>query len=220
MTVIGIAAKQAAQATTLSVRWKVVPLLACMSTTELIITAKTTAQDWDAEGTAAGNSEGAAMRSDAELDSALQTYGSTVRRICFMHLNNRSDVEDIFQEVFLKYALHDAAFESNDHERAWLLRVAINACKDYHKSFWRRRVSSLEDADETHLSIADDNRDVLDAVLRLVPSKYRDVIYLHYYEGYKAAEIAAILGQKENTIYTWLTRAREQLKRTLGGELR
>lgn len=136
-----------------------------------------------------------------------------------MHLNNRSDVEDIFQEVFLKFALHTADFESDDHERAWLFRVAINSCKDLHKSFWRRRVSSLEDADMEKLSISDENSEVLDAVLRLKPPKYRDVIYLHYYEGYKAAEIAAILGQKENTIYTWLTRAREQLKNTLGGEL-
>ncbi|MDL2232495.1 sigma-70 family RNA polymerase sigma factor [Ruminococcaceae bacterium OttesenSCG-928-L11] len=158
------------------------------------------------------------MRSEAELNRALMSYGDKVRRICFMHLSNRSDVEDVFQEVFLKYALHDADFESDDHERAWLFRVAINACKDLHKSVWRRRVSSLADADEAHLAIAEENRDVLDAVLRLTPPKYRDVIYLHYYEGYKAAEIAAILGQKENTIYTWLTRAREQLRQTLGGE--
>lgn len=158
------------------------------------------------------------MRSEAEVSRVLNAYADTVQRICFMHLNNRSDVEDVFQDVFLKYALHDAAFESHDHERAWLLRVAINACKDLRKSFWRRRVSSLEDTDTSRLFIADENRDVLDAVLRLVPPKYRDVIYLHYYEGYKAAEIAAILRQKENTIYTWLTRAREQLKRTLGGE--
>lgn len=159
------------------------------------------------------------MRSEAELSRALMSYGDKVRRICFMHLNNRSDVEDVFQEVFLKYALHNADFDSDDHERAWLFRVAINACKDLHKSFWRRRVFSLDDADVTHLAIADKNRDVLDAVLRLVPPKYRDVIYLYYYEGYKAAEIAVILGQKENTIYTWLTRAREQLRQTLGGEL-
>lgn len=158
------------------------------------------------------------MRSEAEISRALGAHANTVRRICFMHLNNRSDVEDIFQEVFLKYALYEVAFESHDHERAWLLRVAINACKDLNKSFWRRRISSLEDADATYLSISDSNMEVLDAVLRLIPPKYRDVIYLHYYEGYKAAEIAAILGQKENTIYTWLTRARAQLKKALGGE--
>ena len=158
------------------------------------------------------------MRSEAELSRALQRYANTVRRVCFMHLNNRSDMEDIFQDVFLKYALYEAAFESDDHERAWLIRVAINACKDTVKSFWRRRVGSLEDADTSCLSISDESRDVLDAVLRLTPPKYRDVIYLHYYEGYKASEIALILGQKENTIYTWLARAREQLKIGLGGE--
>lgn len=179
------------------------------------------------------------MREEAELNRALQSHADTVRRICFMHLHNRSDVEDVFQEVFLKYALRDAAFESPDHEKAWLLRVAINACKDLNKSIWRRQVFSLEDADTTYLSISDghggvphrrgphrevshrevSHREVLDAVLRLVPPKYRDVIYLHYYEGYRAAEIAAIMKQKENTIYTWLARARAQLKKTLGGEL-
>lgn len=159
------------------------------------------------------------MRSEAVVTNALQTYADTIRRICFMHLRSHSDVEDVFQEVFLKYALHDTEFESDAHERAWLLRVAINACKDLQKSFWRRKVSSLEDAEAAAFSITDRSRDVLDAVLRLVPPKYRDVIYLHYYEGYKASEIATILGQKENTIYTWLARAREQLKATLGGDL-
>lgn len=158
------------------------------------------------------------MRSEADIDLALQAHADAVRRVCFLHLRNRSDVEDVFQEVFLKYVLGEDAFDSHDHERAWLLRVAINACKDVNKSFWSRRVSAIEDAEYRHISISDGSRDVLDAVLRLVPPKYRDVIYLHYYEGYKAAEIAAILGQKQNTIYTWLTRARKQLERTLGGE--
>ena len=105
------------------------------------------------------------MRSDAEISRALESYGDNVRRICFMHLNNRSDVEDIFQEVFLKYALHKADFESDEHERAWLLRVTINACKDLHKSFWRCKVSSISDADMTNLTVSDENQDVLDAVL-------------------------------------------------------
>lgn len=159
------------------------------------------------------------MRSEEELTQALQTHADMVRRICFIHLQNRSDVEDVFQDVFLKYALHEAAFDSDDHERAWLLRVAINACRDLQRSFWRRKVFSLESADITGLAIEAEDRDVLDAVLHLVPTKYRDVIYLHYYEGYKASEISHILGQKENTIYTWLARARKQLKTALGGDL-
>lgn len=158
------------------------------------------------------------MKNEADINRSLQLYADTVRRICFMHLNNRSDVEDVFQEVFLKYALCEAPFESGAHEKAWLVRVAINSCKDVSKSYWRRMVSSFEETDLTGLAVSDEHKDVLDAVLRLVPPKYRDVIYLHYYEGYKAVEIAAILGQKENTIYTWLGRAREQLKSLLGGE--
>ena len=158
------------------------------------------------------------MRDEADIKRALQLYADTVRRICFMHLKNRSDAEDVFQEVFLKHILREAAFESDAHEKAWLIRVTINACKDLLKSFWRRRVCSLEDTDEIGITMPDEHKDVLDAVLRLKPPKYRDVIYLHYFEGYKASEIAVILGQKENTIYTWLSRAKEQLKSLLGGE--
>lgn len=159
------------------------------------------------------------MKTEAETNLALQKYADTIRRICFMHLRNRNDLEDIFQDVFLKYILYCGVFETEAHERAWLIRVAINACKDLQKSFWRRKVSCLDDADLSNISISDSSKDLLDAVLRLTPPKYRDVIYLHYYEGYKASEIAHILGQKENTIYTWLSRAREQLKKQLGGEV-
>jgi len=191
-----------------------------MSTTAYPTTAHPTAQGAGAEKGVGSKpkTERAAMRNEAEINRALQTHADMVRRICFMHLNNRSDVEDVFQEVFLKYALHAASFESDAHERAWLIRVAANACKDIRKSFWQRRVCSLEDTDITGITVSEEHKDVLDAVLRLKPPKYRDVIYLHYYEGYKAAEIAAILGQKENTIYTWLSRAKGQLKSLLGGE--
>ena len=157
------------------------------------------------------------MQGEAEVRRALYQHADTIRRICILHLKNRHDVEDVFQEVFLKYALHSGVWESDEHERAWLIRVAINACKDVLKSFYRKRVSSLEDAGEQYFVIQEPDREVLDAVLRL-PQKYRDVIYLHYFEGYKAWEIAAILKKKENTIYSWLARAREQLRRELGGE--
>jgi len=136
-----------------------------------------------------------------------------------MYLRNRSDMEDVFQEVFLKHALRKTGFASDAHEKAWLIRVSINACKDLTKSFWHRKVFSLEEADTTGLTLSQDNSDVLDAVLRLRPPKYRAVIYLFYFEGYKATQIAQILGRNENTIYTWLSRAKDQLRATLGGEL-
>lgn len=219
MTVFGIAVKPVFAPIMKYAQWKAAQRLVFMNMTELITVAPTLAQGAGAAEVEVCKQKGVSMQNEADINRALQMYSDTIRRICFMHLNNRSDVEDVFQEVFLKYALHEAVFESDAHERAWLIRVAINACKDMLKSFWRRNVSSIEETDMTGLSVSDKNTDVLDAVLRLVPPKYRDVIFLHYYEGYTAAEIAAILRQKENTIYTWLDRARKQLKTLLGGEL-
>jgi RNA polymerase sigma-70 factor (ECF subfamily) len=123
----------------------------------------------------------------------------------------------VFQEVFLKYLLHDRPFESVAHEKAWLIRVAINACRDVIKSFFRRNVTSFEELTSEPFYLREDESEVLGAVLAL-PEKYRDVVYLHYYEGCSAVEIAKTLGKNENTVYTWLDRARKRLKKTLGGE--
>ena len=157
------------------------------------------------------------MRSEAEVCRAIHRYADTVRRICFIRLKNHSDAEDIFQEVFMKYALRDAPFESDEHERAWLIRVTINACKDILKSFFRSRAVSFDELYEETFYLDENESEVLSCVLEL-PKNYRDVIYLHYYEGYSAVEIAKILGRKENTVYTWLDRARKTLKEWLGGE--
>jgi RNA polymerase sigma-70 factor (ECF subfamily) len=160
------------------------------------------------------------MRSEREAELAIEKYADTVRRICFVHLKNHHDTEDVFQQVFLKYILHDAAFQSDAHERAWLIRVTINACKDTLKSFFRSRVASFDEASEglaAPFSDHDDRREVIEAVLRL-PQNYKNVIYLSYFEGYTAPEIAAMLGKNENTVYTWLSRARAQLRADLGGE--
>lgn len=139
-----------------------------------------------------------------------------MRRICLVHLKNYADTEDIFQTVFVKYLLHTAPFASPEHERAWIIRVTINACKDLLRSVFRRRTLSLEEVAEQPAP-ADEHRAVLQAVQAL-PAAYRDVVYLHYYEGYTAPEIAGILGKNVNTVYTRLTRARGLLRRTLGGD--
>lgn len=157
------------------------------------------------------------MKSSSEADRAVEKYADTVRRVCFMHLKNKSDIEDVFQEVFLKYILHDDPFESEEHEKAWIIRVTINACKDVFKSFFRRNVCSLEEIETEPFYIQEENRFLLDSVLKL-PDHYKNVIYLFYYEGYSAVEIARILNKRENTIYTWLSRAKSKLKEELGGE--
>lgn len=157
------------------------------------------------------------MRSEQEVNRAIERYADTVRRICFVHLKNRADTEDIFQTVFVKYLLHGEPFASEEHERAWIIRVTLNACKDLLKSFFRSRTVPLGELTDRAMPAETEQREVLQAVLAL-PVPYRDVIYLHYYEGYTAPEIAGILGKNVNTVYTRLTRARGLLRQALGGE--
>ena len=156
------------------------------------------------------------MRSEEAVREAIDRYADMVKRICFIHLKNETDTEDIFQTVFLKYAMSDVVFTNETHEKAWLIRVTLNVCKDLLKSFFRRHTVPL-DAYVGELGAAQDHSEVLEAVLAL-PEKYRRVVYLHDYEGYTAPEIAEILGIKENTVYTQLTRGRALLRDVLGGE--
>ena len=157
------------------------------------------------------------MRSEQEVNRAVEQYADMVRRLCMIHLKNHADTEDIFQTVFLKYALSSVLFESAEHEKAWILRVTVNACKDLLKSFFRSRTVSLDDIMEQPAVMPPDHREVLEAVL-LLPAKYKDAVYLHYYEGYTAPEISRILGKNVNTVYTILNRSKQLLREKLGGE--
>lgn len=157
------------------------------------------------------------MRSEQEANRAIERYADTVRRICMIHLKNHADTEDIFQNVFLKYVLSTAVFESEEHEKAWFIRVTINACRDLLKSFFRSRTVSLDTLLDQPAELTQQDHTVLEAVLAL-PPKYRDVVYLHYYEGYTAPQIGQILKKNVNTIYTLLTRAKQALRETLGGD--
>ena len=157
------------------------------------------------------------MRCEKEVVEAIDRYSGTVRQICFLHLKNYADTEDIFQTVFLKYALSDQSFESPEHEKAWLIRVTINACRDLLRSFFRSRTVSLEQLMEQPDRMETDSREILESVLSL-PQKYRDVVYLHYYQDYTAPEISRILHIKANTVYTRLTRAKQLLRTVLEGD--
>ncbi len=157
------------------------------------------------------------MRSEQETLRAIERYSHTVRRLCAVHLKNDADTEDIFQTVFLKYVLSSVSFESEEHEKAWFIRVTINACKDLLKSLFRRHTISLDEIMEQPSELPPDYRDVWEAVFSL-PQKYRDVVYLHYFEDYTAPQISRILGKNVNTIYTLLTRSKQMLKEKLGGD--
>lgn len=156
------------------------------------------------------------MRSEADVERAVSRYADMVKRICLCHLKNREDTEDVFQTVFLKYLLYEGEFEGEDHEKAWFIRVSVNACKDHLKRLLRHPAAPL-DLLAREPALEDSHREVLEAVLSL-PEKYRDPVYLHYYEGYSALEIASILRTKANTVYSLLSRGRTMLREALGGD--
>lgn len=156
------------------------------------------------------------MRSEQEAVRAIERYSDTVRRLCAVHLKNDADTEDIFQTVFLKYVLSSVSFENEEHEKAWFIRVTINACRDLLKSFFRRRTVSLDELAECPAPPPSDYGDVWEAVFSL-PQKYRDVVYLHYFEGYTAPQISRILEKNVNTVYTLLTRSKQMLREKVGG---
>ena len=144
-------------------------------------------------------------------------YADTILRISYSYLKQTCDAEDICQTVFLKYLTNDCTFDSIDHEKAWIIRTTINACKDLLRSFFRSRTVPLEQLVEVPQPFEPDERDLLEAVLAL-PAQYKDVVYLYYYEQYTALEIAQILHKNVNTVYTLLNRAKKMLREKLGGE--
>lgn len=144
-----------------------------------------------------------------------ETYADAILRLSYTYLKNTHDAQDVCQTVFVKLLTEPREFESAEHERAYILRMAANACKDLLKSPWRKRTCDLEACAEIPAPETGDGA-VLAAVNQL-PANYRSVIYLFYYEGYQAAEIGKILGVPTATVHTRLARGRAKLKDILGG---
>ena len=161
------------------------------------------------------------MRDDASIERAIAKHGDAVWRVCLMRLGARADAQDAFQETFLKYATHhDVAFQSSEHERAWLLRVASNHCVDVLRSR-SHTVESLDELDErpAPLELAQDPQaslwEVGEALGRL-PGEQRQALYLTVCEGYRAGEVAKMMGVPVNTVYSWVARGKKQLRKALG----
>lgn len=152
--------------------------------------------------------------SDEYLTQLVQRYADMIMRIAFTYLKNNADAQDVCQEVFIKVVKLQKTFELAEHEKAWIIRVTINACKDMLRSPWKRFFSPIRDAS---IPIQhSDNREVVARVLEL-DQKYRIVIYLYYFEDYSTAEIAQLLNKNEGTVRTQLKRAREMLKGSMIG---
>lgn len=155
------------------------------------------------------------MDLNQQAERLANAYADAILRLSYTYLKNTQDAQDVCQTVFVKLLTEPRDFESAEHERAYILRMAANACKDLLKSPWRKRTCGLETVLEVPAPEAGDGS-VLSAVNQL-PAHYRTVIYLFYYEGYQAAEIGKILGVPTATVHTRLARGRARLKDILGG---
>lgn len=150
---------------------------------------------------------------------AFNKYGDTVLRAAFACCGSYAEAEDITQDVFLGLHAKPQSFNDDQHLKAWLLRVTVNRCKNYRKSFRASRTSPIDDVSEKELSydFSPKERDIAEQISKL-PEKYSSVIFLYYYEGYNTREIGEMLGKSENTVSSLLQRGRKKLKLELEKE--
>lgn len=140
---------------------------------------------------------------------------SRVYRIALLFLKNTADAEDAAQNIFLKYIEKSVVFRDEEHEKAWFITVTRNYCKDVLKSFWHRNMRPgivLESE-----VFEESNSEILEMIM-LLSKKYREVLYLYYYEGYSVKEMSKILNRKTSTIQTQMSVARKKLKQMLEQE--
>ena len=147
-------------------------------------------------------------------EKILDTYGNSILRYAYTYLHNMSDAEEVLQDTLIQFLKTAPAFETRQHEKAWLLRVAANLSKN------RLAYNSVRQTDELNDELVAENREDLSFVweaVKSLPENYREAIHLFYHEGYSTAEIAKILGRKEATVRSDLLRGRAKLKEILKG---
>lgn len=150
-----------------------------------------------------------------EIERIVETYSDGLIRLAMHHVKNITEAQDVVQDVFLKYMKKQPSFASNEHEKAWLYRVCINRCKDYQRHWWQKNRSDIDY--ESVISRKEEDIDLLEEIRKLNFHE-RNAIYLFYYEQYSTKEIAQIYHVKENTVSSWLHRAKQKLKNQLKGE--
>ena len=146
-----------------------------------------------------------------QAERLLSQHGDSILRLAYAYLHNMSDAEDVLQDTLLQFLKTAPVLENPDHEKAWLLRVAVNRAKDITRSFWRRNKISIEEYAEEIPFENQEDRELFEAVMKL-PEKYRDVIHLYYYEELSVKEIAGILGASQGSVKMRLSRGRSFLR--------
>ena len=148
-------------------------------------------------------------KNEMEIQHIIQTYGNLLYRNAYIFLGNSHDVQDVLQEVLIKYMEKAPAFADENHEKAWLLKVTANLCKDFLRFNRHHSYVNIDEA-ETVCS-QPEHTQIIKEVL-LLPAKYKAVLLLHYIEGYQVKEIAKILGISENAVKKRLQRGKQTLK--------
>ena len=154
------------------------------------------------------------LRLEDSPEEVIRFYSDMVYRLAFARTGTRYDADDVYEEVFLRYLKKKPKFKSEEHRRAWLLRVTINCSNSFLTSAWQRRVQELPE----DLPFQQPEDYQLYDQLQQLSAKYRSVIHLFYYEEMSVEEIGEILHRKPSTVRTQLTRAREQLRQILKEE--
>ncbi|MCA1293809.1 RNA polymerase sigma factor [Paenibacillus sp. alder61] len=157
------------------------------------------------------------LRTDKELAELYQRHVDHVYRLSYIYLKNPVDAEDAVQSVFLKLIKSQMVFNDPEHEKAWLMVTTRNYCKDILKNWWKTRRVGIDAIPEISSWNSEEPSGKALAKLLSLPEKYKIVLYLYYIEEYSVKEISEMLGHKESTIQTQLSRGRERLKIDLGG---
>ena len=156
-----------------------------------------------------------AINTEEEYTRIVELFSDMIYRIAYQNLFHVSDAQDVVQDVFLKLLKHkDLCFQDDEHLKSWLIKVTINQCLDYKKSFFRRNTIPMECLD---IPYEPEEQEIMEELYQL-PTDYRNILYLYYYEEYTIKEIAKILGKKQNTVNSKLTRGRKRLKKLMEGK--
>ena len=153
-------------------------------------------------------------KSEEFLSASIDRFGDSVYRLALCRLGSEADADDVFQEVFLRLFKSNTDFNDNEHLKAWLLRVTIQRCNDFHKAVNRRQTENIDDCRELSPNIPQDYSELWSAVNSL-PDNQRTAVHLFYAEDYSTEEIAEVMDCQPSTVRTWLHRGRKELKTML-----
>ena len=168
-----------------------------------------------------GDRKEALPASGMTFDELYEQYATDVLRVSYYYLGDRQRAEDVMQDVFVKYLLNRPVLQAG-REKSWLLKVALNRCRDLWRSSWLKKVIlghpsfELFPADD-EIGRAADSMALAESINKL-PGEFKEVVLLHYYQGYSVAEIAGILEVAEGTVSSRLSRARGRITKELKGE--